>query len=213
MKEELIKIKDIIVNDDTYPRESLNKSIIIRYADSMKMGAVFPLIQLARRNGELFMIDGRHRLEAEKLREEKYIKAIVRDDLTKEQILMESVRLNAQHGNPFTWKDRKKIFKQFKIMQLTKEEMSKILMIPVSRIRNYKPIDVRGVFDKNIFSGKRRTYNEKIKRGERNLDEFESHSLALDFLNMLKGDFPKSENFINKLKEIKKLIDGICGEV
>ena len=57
-REELVDIVSVVFREDLYPRVSEDWQIVAKYKDALKIGAVFPAIEVAAREGILILIDG-----------------------------------------------------------------------------------------------------------------------------------------------------------
>ena len=91
-----MKISDIKINDEIYPRESFDTETVKRYREAMAAGAKFPPLVITSDN---HLLDGRHRLEAYKLvgKTEVEVKIENPDDPA-----TRAVELNLQHGKPLS---------------------------------------------------------------------------------------------------------------
>lgn len=67
----IVDVKDVITDKDYYPRAEWNHLTAYSYAQAMRAGAKFPPIVVAKINGQLILVDGKHRLEAKKILEIK----------------------------------------------------------------------------------------------------------------------------------------------
>jgi len=128
-----VKLDEIFVDEDIYPRKSLSRSVVEAYLESLRAGEKFPPISVQRlryEDGEVktVLVDGLHRVEAYKrlndwLRRERETAGLSpaeevecefwRDGvLDREewltQLQLESARLNAKHGLQLTLEDKKR---------------------------------------------------------------------------------------------------------
>ena len=112
-----MKIKDLIRDDDIYPRQQLSQKTISAYSESLKAGAKFPLIltqEIKDNNGEkTILLDGVHRIEAYKLNGIEEIEVIhwKKEILDKDKSLMDlrikSIQENLKHGDRLGENDNK----------------------------------------------------------------------------------------------------------
>lgn len=95
-----------------YPRRSTSIGIVSRYAEAMKMGAIFPPPAVALVEGKNAIVDGVHRIKAMDLLagfSPRKVKVEFLGEMTEEQAFEESVRRNAIHGSRFDASDLRKI--------------------------------------------------------------------------------------------------------
>ena len=114
---EKIKINDVIVDQDIYPRQTKSQITISAYAESLKIGAEFPPIEVQKiltdEEEQTILLDGLHRLEAYEKAKIKEINVIFWKEETidkKENINDLRLRagfLNVQHGDRLSHEDMK----------------------------------------------------------------------------------------------------------
>jgi hypothetical protein len=103
-----IDISKIRFRKCDYPRVKLDRDTVVRYKELYESGAkVDPIIIQKERYG----IDGKHRLQAQKELGWSQVDVIIKE-ISANEIYLESIRLNSQHGKQFDKKDRdEQIFK------------------------------------------------------------------------------------------------------
>jgi ParB-like chromosome segregation protein Spo0J len=122
----LIKIEDVKVSADFYPRQKRDDLAIQRYRDSIDS---LPPIVVALVNGDYLLVDGFHRTLAYKSENLTEIEAVVRDDLTSASaVLAEAIRLNATHGLQLPRADKERLAQQL-YGQYTNEQLEKLLAV------------------------------------------------------------------------------------
>lgn len=137
-----ITIGDIVIDEELYPRSQCNWQTAYDYSESMKSGAKFPPITVAKYNKIFLLIDGRHRMEAitialgRKKGKAHKIKANVLVGLNKKQIFEESIRMNIVHGRPFSVQEKLQIAAKLKDLHYTTEKISKLIQIPSGKLKN-----------------------------------------------------------------------------
>lgn len=129
-----------------YPRKEVNQTTVERYAQAMRSGSVFPPITVAVLSGshsheEYTLVDGLHRIMATDSKEE-FISAEVIKLKNANEVYVEAVRRNAEHGRPFTPDERDMIARTLKRdMKLGLEEISKIINTPVDELEFIKNVE------------------------------------------------------------------------
>lgn len=132
-----VSLKEIYFDEDLYPRDSFNHKTSYIYSQSMNAGAVFPPIVLALLNNRKYLVDGKHRIEANKMNKKENIKAVVHTEWSKKKIFEEAVRLNVAHGKTLTPYDKRKIALKLREMNSTPEEISKLIQVPEDKLENF----------------------------------------------------------------------------
>jgi len=130
MREQILKISDVYIDDKIYPRESFSQMVVNQYKKDMKFGSVFPNIWVAKFKGKYYLVDGLHRIRSKEQLGEEFIKADIQENLkTKLDIYLASIRANLRHGKTLSHKDRIKVAKQLKNMKVDIDSISKLLHI------------------------------------------------------------------------------------
>ena len=112
-----VKIEDIKVDYNIYPRQSKSNKTIEAYLESLSAGAEFPAIKLQKviYNGqqENILLDGLHRIEAFRNAGRKEIEAVFwKDEILDKEKELNILRLyagfcNAKHGDRISQPDKK----------------------------------------------------------------------------------------------------------
>ena len=76
MKQKLLRIDEVKIDDRVYPRASIDSYVIAKYVKAMKSGSVFPPIIVAKYEGKYLLVDGAHRLTTNKQLKNTHIEAI-----------------------------------------------------------------------------------------------------------------------------------------
>lgn len=140
MKSRLLKIDDIKINPNIYPRGAFDSSVVEAYKMAMDGGAEFPPILVGTINGDKshYLVDGKHRMAANERRGEAYISADIRHFENAKDAFMEAVRLNTTHGAPLSWDDRAEAMKKLMAWGIKKERILQIVRIPTSEMFRVK---------------------------------------------------------------------------
>ena len=135
MKESILKIKDIVIDERIYPREKLSDLTIRDYCNAMSQGDSFPPIYVAFFQKRHILIDGRHRIEAKRFLGEQYIQARIQNNFPDMQsIFLASIRANQKHGKPLTEQDKWKVALGLKRFRIETVDISKLTRISVKRL-------------------------------------------------------------------------------
>lgn len=135
MKKEIVKIDKIKVMEGTYPRNKVSWFAVYKYKQAMKTGAEFPPIDVSKNNGNYFLIDGKHRIEAMKQLKGEIIDAIIHENLSKEEIIKMAIKANTEHGQALSTQEVVKSILKLQKMNVNTEDISKIVNIPKEKIQ------------------------------------------------------------------------------
>lgn len=140
MGKKLLRIDEIIVNPEIYPREQFDPSLAEVYKISMDDGEEFPPILVGHIRGIKGnqLVDGRHRMAAHELRGETYVSVIVRRYESEAKALIDAVKLNSRHGRPLSLDDRTQSVRKLVALGVKKEKISRLVRIPTSQISRVK---------------------------------------------------------------------------
>lgn len=133
----IVPIAQINLDKRFYPRVNVNAITSYRYAKSMEAGAVFPPVTLAALNGKLILVDGAHRIAAEKINKKTHITAEIIYGLGEQQIYLEAIKRNINHGLQFSSFERTRMALQLGEWNFSKEQISEIIRIPVVELQNF----------------------------------------------------------------------------
>jgi len=139
----ILKINDIIIEEDAYPRSNWSWQTSYDYAESLRAGAKFPPITVAKLDNKFYLVDGRHRLEAVKSlnkkekKKEIYIQAEVLTGLNRKQMYEESVMRNMAHGRQFSPYEKRLIVVKLKSMRYSFDKISTLVQIKVDKLDDF----------------------------------------------------------------------------
>ena len=140
--ERIVPIDQIHIDPSLYPRSKVNWMTILRYKSAMAANAHFPPIRLGivEEDAEkrLWLVDGRHRLEALRQLGEKYVKAFIHRYKTFGELFADAVRCNIMHGLPLSPYDCARCIDRLKEFGFTREEISKIMMMPLESVGRFE---------------------------------------------------------------------------
>lgn len=199
-KTQIIKISDIVWDEDVYPRNNYNWMVALTYKNSMKTGNKFPPIIVGLLGGKIIGVDGRHRSEANKLMKVEYIKAEVLRGLNKNELYVEAVKRNTQHGQPLSVWDRTNIIIKLEQLGYNPINISNIVGMPVKEVNSFKVKKVTNTITGKELALKPEFRHLRDKTVDDNFDEVQkpygglTQQLLVKELNSL---------FANKLINIK----------
>lgn len=222
MKEELLAIDKIKVDEKYYPRMKWGWQTAYQYAMAIKAGAKFPPIEVAKikegrlfKGERIFLVDGRHRIEALKINKEKHVQAVINTDVkTLEQLFLLAVKRNISHGRPFSTQEKTSIALKLRKMDFKEEEISKIIQVPIEKFEKFISSRVT-----NSVSGEKIPLKKAVKHVASSpvKENFEGiqdgiHSgtsqivLLDDFITLLENDLLQTENK-EVMKRVSKIIN------
>lgn len=130
-----IAIKDIVVDDDLYPRSKWSWLTSYDYSKSMETGAIFPDIIVADFEGTLILVDGKHRIEALRMLKQTNVRATILKGLTKKDILLKSIETNIANGRPLSPYEKTDLVLRLQDLNISIDQISEIIQIPASNIK------------------------------------------------------------------------------
>ena len=100
--EKIIKITDIKIKPEYYPRFQINWEKVKEYAEN------FDKLPPPEVNQDDILTDGRHRIEAAKMNKLSEIKVVVKE-CPEDKVLLRATELNAQHGIQLSYKEKRQL--------------------------------------------------------------------------------------------------------
>lgn len=138
MKQKLLKIEQVKIDKETYPRISTDFVTSARYYNALRSGAQFPPITVAKLGKFYFLVDGAHRLKANKDNKQTHIQVEVLTKLkNKKQIYIEAVKRNISHGRQFSTQEVTKICITLEDWKMSQKAISEIVRIPAKSIKPF----------------------------------------------------------------------------
>jgi len=138
MKTKILKIEKVKVDENLYPRIKWDFVTRARYYNALKSGAVFPPITVAvNSEGKNILVDGQHRLLANKDNKETHIECEILEGLTDEQIYEEAVKRNVAHGRQFSTQEIVKIAVRLKDLGYDDIKVSELTLIPLDKLTEF----------------------------------------------------------------------------
>lgn len=218
--QKVMKISEVKVEEDLYPRMHSDFVTVARYINAMKSGATFPPIKVAKNQaGKHILIDGRHRMEATMACKNDHIQAEVFEGLTDKEIYLEAVKANINHGRQFSTQEVTQIAITLQDFDMDLEEISEIIRIPVDGIKPFvaKRMVRESETGKNfalkkplqrVLSGLPISQQEGLSQKQWRLDG-RAQIKTVEALSTLfrNGWIEDSETLRGKLKTLKRFID------
>lgn len=136
----ILKINEIKLDVDIYPRGDFDASVVSLYKEEMEWGTKFPPIIVGEIQGEdgYFLVDGRHRIEAAKRIKQEHIVVVIKKYADKKEAFIDAVKLNTVHGKPLTWEDRLHSAEILKTFGVSKEQIHVMTRIPLGELFKLK---------------------------------------------------------------------------
>jgi len=133
----VLPLKDIVFDENIYPRQSSWWQTSYKYAEEMKAGARFPPITVGFVNGRYVLVDGKHRNDALLMNKETHTSVVVLYGYTLDELYIEAVKLNRAHGVGLTSFDKVKIIKRLEDMKYSLGDIATIVQIPLGSIEKF----------------------------------------------------------------------------
>jgi len=133
----VLSLDQIQKDEELYPRTRTDWQTILRYADSLSSGSVFPPVLVAQKEGKYILLDGYHRYEAHKKCKKVHIQAEVKENLTETEMYLLAVEANTKHGEALSPYERALAIKKLFELGVTPEDISKTVRIPVGKLKGF----------------------------------------------------------------------------
>lgn len=210
----MVKISDLVEDEEIYPRLKVGWLTAYQYAQAMRAGSIFPPVMAGQFEGKLYLIDGWHRVQAKKYLKEEYIDAHVRKFDTKQDMFVESVKLNVTHGRPLSVQEKARIIHKLRDMNFELEQISKIVMVPLDKIELFQTRTIIGPDGKLVYM---KSVVAKIGDEEKalgvNMDSFSSRDvkhLLIQIIELLESNIYPFDD--PDLKELTAKLYGLLQE-
>lgn len=132
-----VEIQNVHFSEDLYPRVQYSWQTAYDYSQSMKTGAKFPPIVLALYKNKLFLVDGKHRLEAMKLLKKELIEAEVYTGWSMRKIFEEAITRNIAHGRVLSPFEKRRIALKLREMKYNPKSICKLIQIPAQKLDEF----------------------------------------------------------------------------
>lgn len=137
-KRRILAIKDLVFDEDVYPRMKVGWLTAYQYAQAIKAGAEFPAIIVGFYKDRYYVIDGWHRVEAHRVLKEQMIQAIIYEYSSKRDMFADAVVLNVVHGRQLSVQERVRIVDTLKEMDFTRIEIGELVRIPTDKLGRFE---------------------------------------------------------------------------
>ncbi len=136
-KNKIVAISSIKVDEDIYPRNQSDWLTAFQYSRSLKAGAVFPPIMLGQYAKELYLIDGKHRMEAHQKNKLDSIQAVIIPFKSKAEMFARAVELNVVHGKALSIQEKARAIVRLRLTGFSEEKISHIVSIPIENLQSF----------------------------------------------------------------------------
>lgn len=134
MKDAIVKINDLVLNEEMYPRMKQSWVTAYDYAESMKTGTKFPPIVVAKFNKKQYLIDGWHRVQGYKTNGVEYTEAELIKVKNMAEMFIEAVKRNMTHGRPFSFQEKVSIIDKLEKLKVDKGAISHIVGVTIEKM-------------------------------------------------------------------------------
>jgi len=215
MKTKLLKLEEVKVDNELYPRIHPDWITTARYFNALKAGAKFPPICVAKLGKEFILVDGLHRIKAFKANKEKYISAELLTGLDKKQIYVEAVKRNMGHGRQFSTQEVTGIIITLGQWKLSEKQISQIVRLPAKSLKPFvakRMTRITETHEEIPLKAPLRNLAETEVLSEPNQDRVSGTSQVQMFDNIItmfeNGWVDTSDKLVvSRMKKLKKLLD------
>lgn len=132
-----LNVDEVILDKDLYPRKEIYWMITYKYVQNMEAGAVFPPITVAYLNGKYVIVDGMHRLSANRKLKRADIDAEVYTGWDRKRIYLEALKRNTVHGQALSPYELRVAAQKLMEMKLSKADISKVIQVPLDNLDHF----------------------------------------------------------------------------
>jgi len=147
----LVKVSELVFDDELYPRNKVDWLTAYSYSQAMRAGEVFPPIRVGLFQGKKYVVDGWHRVEAKRLLGEEYVEAVVKRYSDFKEMFVDAIKYNISHGRPLSVQEKVRLIHKLEEFKLDLAEISRIVKIPIDKIESFKMRVVYGPNGKPVF--------------------------------------------------------------
>jgi len=151
MKNEILKISELIFDKDLYPRMKTGFLTVYQYAQAMKAGSVFPPILVGLFENKKYVIDGWHRVEAKKMLGEQYVQANMKRYDDWKDMFVDAVKANASHGRQLSVQEKTRIIHKMFELGFEPKKISEIVHVPIGKLEVFKVRTIVGPNGKPVY--------------------------------------------------------------
>lgn len=138
MKTEKVRLTDLILDFDLYPRNEISSTHVTTLMDAIQAGQKLPPAIVDRKSKRV--VDGFHRQRAYERLGIEETEVIFRDYESEAALYADAVSLNAAHGRAFDNYDRRRAVLRLADLGFTPEQISEIAKVPLPRIEEIRRI-------------------------------------------------------------------------
>lgn len=219
MEKKTLKIKDIKVEKELYPRRGLDWTTTARYHNAMKAGAKFPPVVVGVLNGIAYLIDGAHRIQALKGLKIEKVEAELLRIKDRKQLYKEAVKRNSSHGKPFTTQEVTGIIMKLEALKVPKAEISQMVGIPIEKVVPFVAKRATLAYgEKNAFPLKKTLsplagteQDEEVEEKQRTFAGISQLGLLRNLNSILENNWLEitDKNIVKELIKLRKLMDSL----
>lgn len=216
MKTKTIKISQVKLDNEYYPRLKWSWQTSYDYSKSMEAGIEFPLIEVAIIDDSHYLVDGKHRLEAYKMLKEEFVTVLINEDIKDlKKLFVEAVKRNITHGRPFSVQEKADLCTKLQKFDMTKEEVSKLIGVPITNFNKFVSDRITNTLTGETISLKAVVKHKAGEVVDDNFDQLQQdfsttsqYSIIIQMIDLLKNDLIDLTNkrTVTKLNELVSLI-------
>ncbi len=209
-----VEIKDIVFEEELYPRTNYNWQTGYDYSTSIEVGAKFPPIVLALLNKRLYLVDGKHRIEAYKLLKRKEIDAEVYTGWDKAKIFEEAVKRNIAHGRVLSPYEKRTIALRLRKLEYSDEQIGNLIQIPLGRLEKFigtrliNTLTGEAIIKSEIKHLAGQDYEGDLNETQKYMYSSSQVSILSDIIMLIENNLldKKNKNVVILLEKLKSLL-------
>ena len=132
----MVPISEIVLDFDLYPRQSINTQHVAEMCEAARAGVTLPPVVLDKKSKRL--TDGFHRYRRAVRMEETEIAAVEKTYKSEADMLLDAIRMNANHGRILTAYDRSHCIILAGRMKITDKRIASAMSITADRVESLR---------------------------------------------------------------------------
>lgn len=132
----MLPVSEIVLDFDLYPRQSINTQHVTEMCEAAKAGVDFPPVVIDRKSKRL--TDGFHRHRKAIRLKESEIAVVEKTYKNEAEMLLDAIRMNANHGRVLTTYDRSHCIILAGRMKITDNVVATAMSITTDRLKSLR---------------------------------------------------------------------------
>lgn len=210
---EMVQLSDLIFDFNLYPRHKISQYHVAQMVEALRAEQTLPPPVVDR--GSMRVVDGFHRVSAHRqIDANGTIQADVRTYTSEQQLFLDAVRPNVNHGLSLQRVDRVRALAKLRDLGVSPEDRAGIMGMTVDRAEallttrlsgDPQPVSLKGSV--THLSGKQTT--EKQRRSINHAGGLQQHYQIDQVINLIQGDLINTDSatIMDRLRQLQTVLN------